>query len=31
MSRQQHVIRLTPAERAELRALLAAGTIPART
>jgi hypothetical protein len=31
MSRQQHVVRLTPAERAALRALLAAGTTPART
>lgn len=31
MSRQQHVVRLTPAERAEVRALLAAGTTPART
>jgi hypothetical protein len=31
MSRQQHVVRLTAAERAEVRALLAAGTTPART
>jgi hypothetical protein len=31
MSRQQHVVRLTAAERAELRALLAAGSTPART
>ena len=31
MSRQQHVVRLTAAERAELRAVLAAGTTPART
>jgi hypothetical protein len=31
MPRQQHVVRLTPTERAELRALLAAGTTPART
>jgi hypothetical protein len=28
---KQHVVRLTPAERAELRALLAAGTTPAHT
>ena len=31
MSRQQHVVHLTAAERAEVRALLAAGTTPART
>jgi transposase len=31
MANQQHVVRLTPAERAEVRALLAAGTTPART
>jgi transposase len=31
MPRKQHVVRLTPAERAELRALVATGVIPART
>ena len=31
MPRKQHVVRLTPAERADLRARLAAGTTPART
>jgi hypothetical protein len=31
MANKQHVVRLTSAERAELRALLAAGTTPART
>jgi hypothetical protein len=31
MPRKQHVVRLTAAERADLRALLAAGTTPART
>jgi hypothetical protein len=31
MPRKQHVVRLTSAERAALRALLAAGTTPART
>ena len=31
MSRRQHVVRLTAAERTEMHALLAAGTTPART
>ena len=31
MPRKQHVVRLTPAERAELRAHVATGVIPART
>ena len=31
MPRQQHVVRLSPAERAALRALIAAGVVPART
>jgi hypothetical protein len=31
MARHQHVVRLTSAERADLRALLAAGAAPART
>jgi hypothetical protein len=31
MPRKQHVVRLTPAERADLRARLAAGITPART
>jgi transposase len=31
MPGKQHVVRLTPAERVEVRALLAAGTTPART
>jgi transposase len=31
MANKQHIVRLTAAERAELRALLAAGTTPART
>ncbi len=31
MSGKQHVVRLTAAERADLRALLAAGVVPART
>lgn len=31
MSRKQHIVKLTPAERAELRQLIAAGIAPART
>lgn len=31
MPRKQHVVRLTPAERAEVRALVGAGVAPART
>ena len=31
MPRKQHVVRLTPAERAEVRALVVAGVAPART